>query len=109
MPGLEEKENSRERLAHNRISTRRFQAVCRREILVKETDWGLRGSWERGILFDTPGWQTQTHAPDYPGSLFGVQEAALWANRVECHTIEHRNTEVTHRQSSYLAFPSLGP
>lgn len=37
---------------------------------------GLR---ERRILFYTPGWKTQTHASDCTGSLFGAQEATLWA------------------------------
>lgn len=43
MPGCEEKENSRERLVHDRICASNVQAMGRAGILVKQMCWGLQG------------------------------------------------------------------
>lgn len=97
MPGCEEKENSRERLVHDRICASNVQAMGRAGILVKRMCWGLQGfpGEENRILHWFNVW--------CPGGY------SLDTSRIECHIIEPRSMEATHGQPSYLAFPSLGP
>lgn len=103
-------ELSRESPVHGMIGTRGFQAMYKGEILVKETNWGLKRVHRRGesrFTLQRGRPRAMLLTTFVRCSVFRRLSPGII--RVECHTTECTRMEVTHRQSPYLVFPSLGP